>query len=264
MFLHIFYLQTICGIRPIPEITWTLCTEIQLYLGFVLMLILVGWNRQNDRPASLGRLLLLFGPLTVLSMWVQATVVACPHSLVFFKFWYLFQFGVPVCWSLDGIVPRTWVLLFAAVMLTLAFTVRYNIGCVGIGAGLLIFGVRVGNGLQRGLAFGPLQYLGSRSYSIYLTHLTVGGPIANYFTPRIFGPTPTVAAGILMFSVAVTTSVLFAEAFYRLIERPSTLLSRRFSLQPARKPTVVVVEETENEPTPRTHPVEELVPSLPG
>ena len=80
--------------------------------------------------------------------------------------------------------------------------------------------------LQRGallrmLEYGPLVYLGQRSYGAYLLHV-----LAIHIGYMLFGSTTT-AAGLstAVFTLAVTVPA--AEALYRLVERPGMDFARR-------------------------------------
>ncbi len=70
---------------------------------------------------------------------------------------------------------------------------------------------------------GPLQALGTISYSLYLLHAPIGGRVINLST-RWIESTPLRVAVI---GVALTASIASAALLYRLIEKPSHQLSRR-------------------------------------
>jgi peptidoglycan/LPS O-acetylase OafA/YrhL len=83
--------------------------------------------------------------------------------------------------------------------------------------------------MRRLLTYGPLVYLGQRSYGAYLLHV-----LAIHIGYMAFGSTTTVG-GLLTacFALAVTTPA--AELLYRAIERPSADMARRLAerLKPA-------------------------------
>ncbi|MGI4855656.1 MAG: acyltransferase family protein [Janthinobacterium lividum] len=78
----------------------------------------------------------------------------------------------------------------------------------------------------RFLASRPMEWLGIRSYSLYLTHpiafLMVKGWIINALIPA--GPNRVIWCFLLM----IPASMIVMAMFYALIEAPSTHLSRRF------------------------------------
>jgi peptidoglycan/LPS O-acetylase OafA/YrhL len=74
-----------------------------------------------------------------------------------------------------------------------------------------------------------LQYLGSRSYSLYLIHEPV--VVAYAYTRRGH---PTVLG---MLTIALPIALLLSEAFFRLVEQPSLHLARRLGTLVARTPS---------------------------
>jgi peptidoglycan/LPS O-acetylase OafA/YrhL len=67
-----------------------------------------------------------------------------------------------------------------------------------------------------------LVFLGSISYSLYLTHTAIGGRIINLGTRYQGGP----AYELLLSLTALLVSIAFAWGFYRIIERPALAASR--------------------------------------
>ena len=107
-----------------------------------------------------------------------------------------------------------------------------SIGLVFVTGGL-IFGIKVAFTafailLCRGFDFGRWAYfLGGISYSLYLTHVPIGGRVINL--GRRFGD----GAMFDMFLIVAATviSVIFAIYFARFIERPAMRLSRRLTAE---------------------------------
>jgi peptidoglycan/LPS O-acetylase OafA/YrhL len=88
--------------------------------------------------------------------------------------------------------------------------------------------------LQRGallrmLEYGPLVYLGQRSYGAYLLHV-----LAIHIGYMLFGSTTT-AAGLLTVVFTLAVTVPAAEALYRLVERPGMDFARRLTRKPQAK-----------------------------
>ena len=67
----------------------------------------------------------------------------------------------------------------------------------------------------------PLLFLGTISYSLYLLHGAIGNGL-GLIADRIAGFPPT-----LLLFLQIAASLSLASVFWWLIERPSTLLSRR-------------------------------------
>jgi peptidoglycan/LPS O-acetylase OafA/YrhL len=77
--------------------------------------------------------------------------------------------------------------------------------------------------MRRLLSFGPLVYLGKRSYGAYLLHV-----LTIHIGYILFGST-TVVDGLLTAAFAVAVTIPAAEALYQVIERPGMALARRLS-----------------------------------
>jgi peptidoglycan/LPS O-acetylase OafA/YrhL len=84
-------------------------------------------------------------------------------------------------------------------------------------------------GMRRLLTYGPLVYLGQRSYGAYLLHV-----LAIHIGYMAFGSTTTIG-GLLTACVALAITIPAAELLYRAVERPSTDMARRLAerLKPA-------------------------------
>jgi peptidoglycan/LPS O-acetylase OafA/YrhL len=77
--------------------------------------------------------------------------------------------------------------------------------------------------MRRLLGFGPLAYLGRRSYGAYLLHV-----LAIHLGYILFGST-TVTAGLLTTAFALAVTIPAAELLYRIVEQPGMKLARRLS-----------------------------------
>jgi peptidoglycan/LPS O-acetylase OafA/YrhL len=73
------------------------------------------------------------------------------------------------------------------------------------------------------LEYGPLVYLGQRSYGAYLLHV-----LAIHIGYMLFGSTTT-AAGLSTAVFTLAVAVPAAEALYRLVERPGMDFARRLA-----------------------------------
>ena len=76
-------------------------------------------------------------------------------------------------------------------------------------------------GMRRLLTYGPLVYLGQRSYGAYLLHV-----LAIHIGYMAFGSTTTVG-GLLTAYVALAVTIPAAELLYRAVERPGMDVARR-------------------------------------
>jgi peptidoglycan/LPS O-acetylase OafA/YrhL len=87
--------------------------------------------------------------------------------------------------------------------------------------------------LQRGallrvLEYGPLVYIGQRSYGAYLLHV-----LFIHIGYMLFGST-TYVAGLLTFAFTLVVTMPAAEALYRLVEKPGMDFARRFDVRRAK------------------------------
>jgi peptidoglycan/LPS O-acetylase OafA/YrhL len=126
--------------------------------------------------------------------------------------------------------PRTWILLILASLLMMNAAAPLGLIHLGhhVGSGLAKLLPAVGSvgvvaavvfwpGLAKALSIKPLEWLGTRSFSLYLTHFPLVIALAFFVPPR----------NLLLYSVvAVGCSLLLAEIFARIIEQPSHRLSK--------------------------------------
>ena len=90
------------------------------------------------------------------------------------------------------------------------------------GAIALGFGVLGDSVLAKFLNTRPLQYLGSRSYSIYLVH----APIVTLFGFWVLRLTGSIVSWFWVAPFAVIAAIVIGDLFHRVVERPSLRLSR--------------------------------------
>jgi len=119
-----------------------------------------------------------------------------------------------------GLVAALFVmLLYVEVLPAVAVVATYLVAYVMLQEG----------GMRRLLTYGPLVYLGQRSYGAYLLHV-----LAIHIGYMAFGSTTTVG-GLLTACFALAVTMPAAELLYRAVERPSTDMARRLAerLKPA-------------------------------
>jgi peptidoglycan/LPS O-acetylase OafA/YrhL len=81
--------------------------------------------------------------------------------------------------------------------------------------------------MRRLLCYGPLVYLGQRSYGAYLLHV-----LAIHIGYIVFGST-TVIAGLLTTCFTLVVTIPAAELMYRAVERPGVDMARRLTARQA-------------------------------
>jgi peptidoglycan/LPS O-acetylase OafA/YrhL len=222
---HLFYAQGLLGFKQINNVCWTLCLEVQFYLVFCLMLLVIQrFRRSGQDHRSLVGMAVLSGGIAVL--WPLGFAHFSVWPGLFLPQWYSFLAGVFAYWTFQKRLPGYWFYLFAGSLLISPTAYRHFPGLAAMIGLLILFAGRLGK-LGGWLTWRPLQVLGAISYSLYLLHNPATGMVGGlaYTTPRT-------AAWELFWLVAIAALVCFiAYLAWRFIERPSILLSKRFKLQ---------------------------------
>jgi peptidoglycan/LPS O-acetylase OafA/YrhL len=158
----------------------------------------------------------------------------------------VFTFGLLLAKHLDATLRRLralppsarlglWLLsillIYARVLLPAPAVQAHHRLLIGIGAALLIALVLASGNAQRALGRRPLQWLGRVSFSLYLLHMPMMLAAARLLPD---GVTP-----IWRLAVGIGLSLVLAEIFHRLVEKPSMQAGRALSAwaearQPAR------------------------------
>lgn len=89
-----------------------------------------------------------------------------------------------------------------------------------VGVTLVLFAAVEARPFERFLETRPVQWLGSRSFSLYLVHEPIVVAAAVLVLPTGFWP------WILLMPVVIALGLIAAEVFYRFVEQPSHRLSR--------------------------------------
>jgi peptidoglycan/LPS O-acetylase OafA/YrhL len=203
------YTQLFLGFPSINPVYWTLCYEVQFYL--VLVLCIMAAQR--------------LGPVVHVVPFAAAALWGCglpnPVEGLFLDRWHCFFIGVLAYW---GIKSTKSIAAFAALAVLLCFSAptTFTIISMMTAAGLLIAG-RTGF-ITRGVGWPPLLFLGTISYSLYLTHNPVTG--AAFFVLAKAG-IPEWAA----LFVSTAACIALAAAFWFAIERPTMKFAHRIKLR---------------------------------
>lgn len=216
---HVFYLQDLLHRPAILPIFWSLCLELQFYLVIALLLFAMQRGKTPSQRVGTPYYQAVFLASIVAS-------VACRHYSVgngaFMPFWFCFALGASTYWASADWTDRRYT--YAACL----FVLGYGLLCqdawaitAALSAGLIL-AASIANRLDF-LGSPVPQFFGRISYSIYLTHLIFGWyalSIAQRFT------SPPIA-----YAIGLIICVVSAWAWYRLIELPAVLLSRRIRLR---------------------------------
>ena len=215
---HVFYTQTILGQVQIVSVFWTLTYEVQFYLVLVLAIML--GQRLGARVGWSLAIVPFLTSLLIPSLHIET------HGW-FILWWYAFAMGVATFAMLTGRLP-VFVWLLAVVLIALNETFVGSLNHMTVAVTALTVGLIGRAGLLARWTGGRiLQWLGRRSYSLYLIHF-LGAALAKTLSPYISGP----ASATLAFASSLLLAIGAAEAMHRLIEAPAQRLSKSVSLQP--------------------------------
>ena len=223
---HLFYLQDILGVKPINPTYWTLCLEAQFYAGFCLLV----WaahklQRRGTDERPLQRVFL--GAALVSLLWPLQAVGENVWQGLFFPLWHGFLLGVFAYWAYRGRIRRSWFYTYAGVLFAGGIVGGYQFPATCAATATLLLEAGRAGKLASWLNWPWLQFLGACSYSIYLLHMPLMGAGFNVVY-RFLRPggarTEAVALGLVLGLV-----FLGAFVFWKCIETPSALLSRRWA-----------------------------------
>jgi exopolysaccharide production protein ExoZ len=243
--VNMSYVQALTGQNQIVKVAWTLAIEIQFYL-FLLLLLSVANARFVRRTAervvvvhlrALPWLLWATGGTSLLwSAWGERHNGGLWAGRWAGSVWFYFCFGA-LC-ALAHLKSCGWANPFAfGCLIALSSWLPSSLDRAGLIAGL-VTAATIAFSLRRppvARSLGAprmLQYLGKRSYSIYLVHTVVISPImrAGY---KLTGESPGWALGwTLLGGIA---AMVAAEGLYRWVERPSLAFSERVKAVGARR-----------------------------
>lgn len=220
---HFLYLQNLFGFGDIVAPTWTLCLEFQFYLFYAVCALLSLAGGRMHRWAGIALFVLTtFASLSITAFHLNLRGLFAPHNF-FLGTWYLFVFGVLAAFAWVRPNTRYWMIfpmLLAFVVWLVVHDKALLVGLVAFAAILLAsFLGRMGSWLSNPIA----QYIGSRSYSIYLVHWVVGLrfiDLIHRFAPQ------SLWSACLCSLAGFAVTLLASELLYRLLEKPSLRFSQ--------------------------------------
>ena len=228
---HLFYLQDILGYGDIMPNFWTLCYEFQFYLVLVGTLVLGrALGRRLGARAGSWTVIAIFGALFIASVAVHNGWISGIHRGLALDRWFEFFTGALAWWVVAGVVRMP--LLAAAWLTSIGVATRPDMpieSTLVVAVSVICMLSATRPKFDRMFAWGPLQFLGAISYSLYLYHPTVGWRVVS-LAQRYLGATLPPAWGVLTWLAAVGAAIATSVLMWRLVERPSQSLARRVKL----------------------------------
>lgn len=220
---HVFYLQNLFGLGDIVAPTWTLCLEFQFYLFYALCILLSSSESPFKRWLGILLLFLSTGYSLALAVFSLPTPGLLHPNRLFLGTWYLFALGAMAAWGWQRPSLRRWMTIPLLALLLCWLGCRNKALMVGILAcGSILAAESLGR-MGTWLSNRIVQYIGSRSFSIYLIHWVVGLRAIDLmyrFAPH------TLPSALLCSLAGFALTLLASELFWRLLENPSVRLSR--------------------------------------
>jgi len=240
MLVNMFYLPDLLWKPRILGVAWTLCLEVQFYLAYLALMMILQFCLSRFRlrkSIRVGIAAVLFAPLAIYSLHRWFSI----NKNDFGGRWFMFFSGVVLYWTLRNRVPRAWLGLYLAVVIAFGLITREPRSIAIACTCLAIYASAMLGGLRTWLRWSPFQHLGRLSYSFYLVHMQVG--VATIAIVQKFGDGSTTSV-FTAAGAALVASIITAELLNRFVEVPAMNLSQRFkqSKPPQSKPRKQTVD----------------------
>ncbi len=222
---HMFYLQDLLTISPqISVVYWTLCLEIQLYLFYILtMLVCQSMNKVNSQ-ALFTSIALLFGFASLLYDYEVLSV----SKALFISYWHYFLLGV-LFYNMLAEQKGAKVIFFSWLAIEVLFLSYFELktyaiaGCCFI---VLLYGLWKAKRLEHAFTSKGFIFLGTISYTLYLIHPDIGWKFISIVKAYI-GRDLSSIEGLVLFFASILVSIFSAYVLHMLVEKPSLKLNAR-------------------------------------
>jgi peptidoglycan/LPS O-acetylase OafA/YrhL len=197
--------------------TWIIGIEVKFYIFFPAIVFLL---TRND--------MVRFGvtAATTVLLTAQGSFTANAYCAILFGVLLAQLLEWPRAYAVIAALTRVPAAVPLALVVALFAMLRYVevLPAVAAVSTYLVAYVTLQHGtMLRLLEWGPLVYLGQRSYGAYLLHV-----LAIHFGYMAFGST-TNTSGLLTAALALAVTIPAAELLYRAVERPAMDFARRVS-----------------------------------
>lgn len=202
---HVAYLPTVFGYDWVQPVYWTLAYEFCFYL-------IIGVSYPLLLRSPLLTTIIITATISILFLAIFKTFN--PRIL-------MFPLGGVVFLRSNGTISDRTALITGASIAALTTLADWKIATVGAATAMIIHLCITKRASP--IIHTPLMFLGSISYSLYITHVPVGGRVVNLGSRLV----DSELARLLLSLLALAASIAFAWGFHRLVERPFVLLSKR-------------------------------------
>jgi peptidoglycan/LPS O-acetylase OafA/YrhL len=225
---NLFFLQIAFDVETIVPGAWTLIVELQLYLVMLILFAVAKYFIQNTRLRFSTIVLIVFSHITIFSMLEGFKLFDLgPLWGSFLPYWYTFFAGAMMCWIIIGKLPK----YFFGGFFVLASALLLKRCELQLCKTLVLFSWFYfwGIFMQRRdvITNRPLQYFGKISYSFYLLHMITMMAVFRIIY-KIWGSLETYF--LVWFIITLIICTVVAQIFYSIIEKPSTILSRKIKV----------------------------------
>ncbi len=224
---HVFYLQDILELQAISSVFWTLCLEFQFYLIFAF--IFFAYMKMNEIKKRVAeKYLIAFGIIfCFLSPILRFSSIDLIVPGTIFPYAYEFILGVMAYFWVKGALGNQ--LMFLAVLCSTVSTIYFTSVYYAL-VPILVISILFFSSRSDALSWmrsGGMLFLGRISYSLYLTHASVGW-VSLSLMMHLASEYNNNVLTVFIFITGVVFSLVFATILYLLIEEPSKKLSKRF------------------------------------
>lgn len=226
MFSHILFLQDFLGYHHLSVGFWYLGIDFQFGLLFGLMILihraLITLFRVRSRMLDSALLISLSMPWAIMSVFVWNQDP--DHDIWLSYYFGSLYLGVICGWSSTGRVPVTMFWLYATVLVGGLIVEWRDRLALALAVGVLIHWFSRSTWINSYKLFRPLIAIGHISYSLFLIHYPTLWLVESVGS-RLWSRSPWM--GLLGMGVAFLASLGAAVVMFRLVEKPSILLSDR-------------------------------------
>ena len=229
---HFIYAQNILEYGDIVDVFWTLCFEIQFYLGLMLLFVLGHQVKRLVGGAAMRALaVIVFTALFVVSVLGRYEVLGIEiHGGFALIRWFQFFMGTCVYWLVSGTTSwkplvGTWAFLLGVLVYAGASWMQ----TIPIATSALLWWSYRRDRMATILSSRWVQFLGAISYSLYLFHSIVGWRWIRLLG-MIVGPGAPLPVVLAVFASGCAVAIGVSWAFWRFLEVPSMGFSKIVSL----------------------------------